>query len=1144
MRATISFLSIATVVALPMAAQAQSTRVTLTPQPGFTLEWDGNNGGFSSPDLGAPAPDNAALASKGTIPFASSSFQPGGIHDHINVNDGLYGNSSSWIADFAADPPDLQRFVGLAFGKSVPIASIAWSRDNGDTTEPSCGGTCQDRAAGTYTLQFTQVSAPDASTPEAADPASGWVSLGQVAYAVGADDARFSAFLRHRFDVGQGGSPIDATGLRIVVSDPGLCIDEIEVNPPADPIPPLANSITITNAPGYLLSWDLNDGKLGTTATPAPAPKNRASTSAGTLAFGSSEFGAGVHFITNVNDGLYGNAHSWIPNFNPPPDPNPFVGLAFGSTIEVRNVAWGRDNGDAGDCCGGELRDRALGLYTLQITRVGKPDATTPNTGDPATGWATVATIHYKSESPIFQPHLRHRFDLATEARVPIAASGLRLLVPNASTAIDEIEINVFPALEQDLSQSLTITPAAGFALDWDGNDGEYFGAQASARTPSHDGLASKGAQAFGSSELDFGIHFIRKINDGIYGNASSWISDRGVGAGADENPFVGITFATPVDVTSIAFGRDNGDTTEAGCGGTCADRSLGTYTLQYTTLSNAGVATEETGDAATGWVILGTINYLAAAPPGFNPSRRHAYTVNAQGRPIAASAIRIKVSDGNIAIDEVEINPATVAIAPPISDLVVVRSAAAYTLTWDGNDGEFSSPASNAPARDNAGLASKGSVAFGSSEVDLATHFIRNVNDGIYGNAHSWIPKFTEPADPAPFVGIRFPLPTPVRSIAFGRDNGDASDCCGGTLSDRALGTYTLQITLVASPDASTPDTGDASTGWVTVGELEYRAAFPNRFTPHLRHRFGLSQGGSPVLASGVRIKVSSNQLAIDELEVNSAPTIDENALFFAPEAGFSIQWDGNNGDYFTTNSPANAPANDALASSGATAIGSSELGLDTHFIANIQDGRYGNLRSWIPDSINGDEDPWVGVAFGKTVEVATVAWGRDNGDASDCCGGQLTDRATGTYTLQYTQVIGPTRDTPDTADPTTGWTSIGAVQFRGGGTESFRHHLRHEFSLRKDGAPITASGLRLKVSSSQIAIDELEVNPRIALPTTLRLARVAIEAGQILVEWPRGQLESADSLAGPWTPVAAATSPYRAAITGIPSRFFRLRE
>lgn len=1128
-------------VALPVSTLAQSARVVLTPQAGFSLTWDGNNGGFSSPDLGAPAPENAALAWQGVTTFASSAFQPGGSHDHININDGFYGNSSSWIADFAADPPDLQPFVGLAFGKTLPITSIAWSRDNGDTTEPACGGTCTDRAVGTYTLQFTRVADPGLDTPEATDPGVGWVTLGQVEYTPGPDDILFSAHLRHRFDVTEGGQPVQATGLRWVVSDAGMCIDEVEVNPPADPIPPLSSSITITNTPGYLVSWDLNDGKFSTDATPAPAPRNRASRAAGTIAFGSSELGLGVHVITNIHDGFYGNSHSWIPNTT---DPKPFVGLDFGATIELRNVAWSRDNGDAGDCCGGELRDRVLGLYSLQITRVAKPDAATADTGDPASGWATVGVLHYKAESPLFQPHLRHRFDVSTEAGAAVLASGIRLLVPGADTAIDELEVNVFPALEQDLTGSITLTPAPGFTIDWDGNDGEHFGAQAGARTPSHAGLTSNGGQAFGSSELDFGIHFIRKINDGIYGNASSWISDRGVGAGSDENPFVGIRFASAIDVTTIAFGRDNGDTTEAGCGGTCADRSLGVYTLQYTAVADPGIATEETEDATTGWVSLGTIEYLAAAPPGFHPSRRHAFAVGAGGQPIRATAVRIKVSDGNIAIDELEINPESVTVAPPTSDLLVLRPTGGYLIEWDGNDGEFNDPATNAPARDNAALASRGGVAFGSSELDLDTHFIRNVNDGFYGNARSWIPKFTDPADTAPFIGIRLPQLTPVRAIAFGRDNGNTSDCCGGTLTDRALGTYVLQITRVPAPDAATPETDDPATGWQTVGELEYRDAFPNRFSPHLRHRYALSRDGAPVPATGVRLKLSSNQLAIDEFEVNPAPTLDENALFFAPEPGFAIQWDGNNGDYFTTNSPANAPANDALASAGTTAIGSSELGLETHFIPNINDGRYGNTWSWIPDFINGDDDPWVGVAFASLLPVSSVAWGRDNGDDTDCCGGQLSDRASGTYTLQFTQVPEPSRDTPDTGDPASGWATVASVQYRGGGTASFRHHLRHEFSVRQDGQPIPATGLRLRLSNNQLAIDEFEVNPRLAVNTVLRLTRVALEGGQIVVEWTRGQLESAETITGPWSPVANATSPHRAAISTAPARFFRLRE
>src|SRR5262245_44306959 len=55
-----------------MALPAASPRVVITPAPGFTITWDGNNGGFTSPDVGAGPSNNIALASNGTVPFTSS----------------------------------------------------------------------------------------------------------------------------------------------------------------------------------------------------------------------------------------------------------------------------------------------------------------------------------------------------------------------------------------------------------------------------------------------------------------------------------------------------------------------------------------------------------------------------------------------------------------------------------------------------------------------------------------------------------------------------------------------------------------------------------------------------------------------------------------------------------------------------------------------------------------------------------------------------------------------------------------------------------------------------------------------------------------------------------------------------------------
>jgi len=144
----------------------------ITSQPGYSVAWDGNNGGFSSPEPGVGPADNAALALNGTVAFGSSEV---GLNVHFiyNVNDGYYGNSSSWIPDFVSDPPDLDPFIGLSFGKTVAISSVAWGRDNGDTTEPACAGTCIDRCVGLYTLQITTVANPDATTTETGNAATG-----------------------------------------------------------------------------------------------------------------------------------------------------------------------------------------------------------------------------------------------------------------------------------------------------------------------------------------------------------------------------------------------------------------------------------------------------------------------------------------------------------------------------------------------------------------------------------------------------------------------------------------------------------------------------------------------------------------------------------------------------------------------------------------------------------------------------------------------------------------------------------------------------------------------------------------------------------------------------------------------------------
>ena len=131
--------------------------------------------------------------------------------------------------------------------------------------------------------------------------------------------------------------------------------------------------------------------------------------------------------------------------------------------------------------------------------------------------------------------------------------------------------------------------------------------------------------------------HTIPRLNDQLFGNSNSWIGD-------SAGTFAGVNFgATPVPVSSIAFGRDNH--------GGFTDRTLGVYTLQYTTVPNPDENTP-----AGSWITIGTLDYQFAGGTNFSfPSRRHRFTFDA----VTATGIRLLVPSGGLAsgtcIDELE---------------------------------------------------------------------------------------------------------------------------------------------------------------------------------------------------------------------------------------------------------------------------------------------------------------------------------------------------------------------------------------------------------------------------------------------------------------------------------------------------------
>lgn len=427
-------------------------------------------------------------------------------------------------------------------------------------------------------------------------------------------------------------------------------------------------------------------------------------------------------------------------------------------------------------------------------------------------------------------------------------------------------------ALNASLSAQVTLT--GGIALVEEGPIG--------GAVPNN--LAT-GATPFASSdlgpELGIAFHVAGNLNDQIYGNANSWI-------GGDNNPFapvafVGVDFGSVVDnVQSIAFGRDNL--------GAFTDRSQGAYALQYTQVAgpsgNLGLGV--TGDPASGWADVGTLDYGASEGPGTNFNQtfaRHRYNFGA----VSASGIRLVVPGtgigGGTAIDEIEVYDVAGAIVdpPPPPPPFEIFPSEGFNVSWDGNDGDHftdAAPPAGSIVPDNAALAANGATAFSSSdlgpELGIGFHVAGNLNDGIYGNANSWISGSGDPDGPPAIAGVALGSLQPVTSIAFGRDNGNTeTDACGGTCVDRWTGQYTLQVTTADDPAAAADD------AWTTLAAINYLTDFPDGpggdFTGYLRHEFDVAQGDDPVLATGVRLLVPAVGLAggtaIDELEVYVVP-------------------------------------------------------------------------------------------------------------------------------------------------------------------------------------------------------------------------------------------------------------------------------
>jgi len=343
----------------------------------------------------------------GATPFAKDVIPAAPTHTIAGLNNGTYGNSSSWIGN------SLNSFCGISFGQSRTLGSVAWGRDN--------TGTYSDRTAGNYTLQYTTAATVNAATPEAS-----WITIGSVTHTA-------SNALRNVYSF----TSVTATGIRLICPGNsfanGACVDELEAGPYiAAPPPP---------APVFKLM--ATGGNMDTATNMALSATPFAKDLVGNGAY------APTHSIAGINDGVYGNPNSWIGETS-----GSYAGVSFPTLRQIGRVAWGRDNT-------GNYPDRAEGVYTVQYTTVLNPTNATP-----AGSWTTIGTIIM--DSTVGSPALRHVLEFApvNASGIRIITPGAGV---GSGACIDELEIyapvNPDVVWSAELTSREIIPPAAATGI-------------------------------------------------------------------------------------------------------------------------------------------------------------------------------------------------------------------------------------------------------------------------------------------------------------------------------------------------------------------------------------------------------------------------------------------------------------------------------------------------------------------------------------------------------------------------------------------------------------------------------------------------------------------------------------------------------
>ncbi|MEQ1748723.1 MAG: cadherin-like beta sandwich domain-containing protein [Prosthecobacter sp.] len=494
------------------------------------------------------------------------------------------------------------------------------------------------------------------------------------------------------------------------------------------------------------------------------------------------------HAIAKIADGLYGNANSWLGGTL-----DSFIGVNLGSSpVSVNRIAFGRDNT-------GTNLDRWQGSYIIEYTTVPNPGLATPNTG-----WIPIADMDYPAlaaSNALPNPARRHVWSFPT-----VQATGIRLrmqVVPLGETiAIDELEVY----------DSSAVTPASRIHASLEGRF-------------SNDNTASLIAN-IGSTRTvpvilrNLGISSVNLTSVSLLGGGSAAYS-----------------LSTSGMSTTLAAGAS-----------TTASLSFAPIALvaQSTTLR---VISDDATTPQLDLVITGTGQDVVA--PVITPPA----AVTSMSAPLAGAIVNYPAAT---VVDDFDSAP-VVTYSKASGSLFPIGNTT-VTITATDADGNTSTSTFvvtvTAVSSITAGGAlmpgnlAPGKPVWATSELGIAPHTVANINDGLYGNASSWIA-----GAPLATIGVNLgATPVNIGQLAFGRDN-------TGQFSDRWTGLYHLEVTTTPNPGATTPESA-----WTRLGTVDLTSgALPS---PGRRRLLTFS----PVPVTGVRLvmqSTTSQGICVDELEL-----------------------------------------------------------------------------------------------------------------------------------------------------------------------------------------------------------------------------------------------------------------------------------